>query len=111
MWGRGPPPEEQGRTGAVGEPLMPARPMAVPNGRRVCWVKRQPIPLGGRSSGVAGGAPACRPSRGEARRERKPGSSRGALGGGRRLVLRPRGGGPGSGVSNPASSLEAGRLL
>ena len=44
MWGRGPPPEEQGRTGAVGEPLMPARPMAVPDGRRGCWVKSQPVP-------------------------------------------------------------------
>lgn len=63
MWGRGLPPEKQGRPGAVGEPLMPARPegrrVAVPNGRRGCWVKTQPAPLGGRGSGTAGGAPAC----------------------------------------------------
>ena len=111
MWGRWPPPEEQERPGAVGEPLMPARPVAVPDGRRGCWVKMQPVPLGGWGSGVAGGAPVCLPSRGEARRERKPGSSRGALGGGRRLVLRPRGRGPGSGVSSPPPALEAGRLL
>lgn len=69
MWGRGPPPEEQERPGAVGEPLMPPRPVAVPDGRRGCWVKMQPVPLGGWGSGIAGGAPVCRPSRGEARRE------------------------------------------